>query len=66
MAVRPNSEALEPIDPNKFYSANFLAQRWGIHHLTINPVDAAQERSFRSTARPQKELRPWLARGRHE
>jgi predicted DNA-binding transcriptional regulator AlpA len=35
MAVRQKSEALEALDPNKFYSAKYLAERWGIHHLTI-------------------------------
>ena len=35
MAVRRKSEALEALDANKFYSAKYLADRWGIHHLTI-------------------------------
>lgn len=26
---------LEPLDPNAFYTAKYLARRWGIHGVTI-------------------------------
>lgn len=35
MAVRRRKVAVEPIEPDRYYTARQLAERWGVHLITV-------------------------------